>query len=155
MGEPGTTTFTINWLTDIDPLAQCNDGSPAAYYYAKGTGSSADLWVVYLEGSMFCWGQASCSGASLASAEDGDRALCSLAHASRATPDRYATHDYWMSSRAKPWQPNFAQGGIFATDGSSAWGQANRVYVKCVGLVAIRRVPGRVSSRCVLMCLVR
>ena len=64
VGEPGTTTFTINWLTDVDPLAQCNDGSPAAYYYAKGTGSSADLWVVYLEGSMFCWGQASCSGAS-------------------------------------------------------------------------------------------
>ena len=64
VGEPGTTTFSLNWLTDIDPLAQCNDGSPAAYYYAKGTGSSAHLWVVYLEGSMFCWGQASCSGAS-------------------------------------------------------------------------------------------
>ena len=35
-----------------------------------------------------------------------------------------------MSSKAKPWQPYFAQGGIFATDGSSAWGNANRVYVK-------------------------
>ena len=54
---------------------------------------------------MFCWGQASCQ-------------------------DRFATHDYWMSSKAKPWQPNFAQGGIFATDGSSAWGTANRIYVK-------------------------
>jgi hypothetical protein len=76
VGEAGTTTFTINWLTDIDPLAQCNDvrsryvaaccacadqryihsairqGSPAAYYYAPGYGSAADLWVVYLEGSV-------------------------------------------------------------------------------------------------------
>jgi hypothetical protein len=37
-----------------------------------------------------------------------------------------------VSSKAKPWQQYFAQGGIFATDGSSAWGQANRIYVKCV-----------------------
>ena len=54
----------------------------------------------------------------------------------RCCADRYATHDYWMSSKAKPWQPKFAQGGIFATDGSSAWGNANRVYVKCVAAAA-------------------
>ena len=29
------------------------------------------------------------------------------------------------------WAPEFAQGGIFATDGSSPWGSATRVYVKC------------------------
>jgi hypothetical protein len=40
VGTAGTTTFTLQWLTDIDPLAVCNDGSPAAYYYAPGSGSS-------------------------------------------------------------------------------------------------------------------
>jgi hypothetical protein len=35
-----------------------------------------------------------------------------------------------MSSVKKPWSLDFAQGGIFATDGSSPWGTANRVYVK-------------------------
>ena len=54
-------------------------------------------------------------------------------------------HDYWrvrslkatapltllrMSSTLKPWNYDFAQGGIFATDGSSPWGTANRIYVK-------------------------
>ena len=29
------------------------------------------------------------------------------------------------------WSSTMAQGGIFATDGSSPWGGANRVYVKC------------------------
>jgi hypothetical protein len=33
-----------------------------------------------------------------------------------------------MSS--KSWGTQLAQGGIFATDGSSPWGAANRVYIK-------------------------
>jgi hypothetical protein len=36
-----------------------------------------------------------------------------------------------MSSVLKPWETQFSQGGIFATDGSSPWGTANRAYVKC------------------------
>lgn len=39
------------------------------------------------------------------------------------------SHEFYMSS--KIWNSQMAQGGIFATDGSSAWGNANRVYVKC------------------------
>ena len=39
------------------------------------------------------------------------------------------------SSYPKAWATSFAQGGIFATDGTSAWGTANRVYVKCVALL--------------------
>ena len=46
--------------------------------------ATANLWLVYLEGSMFCWDAASCT-------------------------ERFATHDYWMSSKAKPWQTDFAQ----------------------------------------------
>ena len=37
---------------------------------------------------------------------------------------------YYMSSTAKAWSSEFAQGGIFATDGSSRWGNANRAYLK-------------------------
>ena len=58
-----------------------------------------------LDSQMFCWDESSCNM-------------------------RYATHDYYMSSIKKPWSYDFAQGGIFATDGSSPWGTANRVYVK-------------------------
>jgi len=41
------------------PLALCNDGSPGAYYYSKGAQGS-DLWMVFLEGGMWCWDEASC-----------------------------------------------------------------------------------------------
>ena len=50
MGTPGTSTLTLVYLADVDPLATCNDGSPAGYYFAPGSGSSSNLWVVYLEG---------------------------------------------------------------------------------------------------------
>jgi hypothetical protein len=39
-----------------------------------------------------------------------------------------ATHPYWMSSAQ--WADSMEQGGIFATDGSSGWSTANRVFVK-------------------------
>jgi len=32
------------------------------------------------------------------------------------------------------WTDEMAQGGIFATDGSSPWGSANRIFVKCVAV---------------------
>jgi hypothetical protein len=40
VGTLGTSTLTLNWLTAIDPLAVCNDGSPAGYYFAPGTGDA-------------------------------------------------------------------------------------------------------------------
>ena len=52
---------------------------------------------------MFCWSETSCN-------------------------ERYQDHQYWMSSTQ--WSSNMAQDGIFATDGSSPWGTANRVFVK-------------------------
>jgi hypothetical protein len=54
---------------------------------------------------MFCWDEPSCN-------------------------ERYEDHQYWMSSTK--WTSTMAQGGIFATDGSSPWGNANRIYIKCV-----------------------
>lgn len=41
------------------PLALCNDGSPAAYYYSEGT-QRLNLWLVFLEGGMWCWSEESC-----------------------------------------------------------------------------------------------
>lgn len=38
-------THTKNFLLQ----AVCNDGSPAAYFFAPGTGSGANIWLVYLE----------------------------------------------------------------------------------------------------------
>lgn len=60
---------------------------------------------------MFCWSEKSCS-------------------------IRMAGHSYWMSSLS--WAPTMVQGGIFATDGSSAWGNANRIFVKCAPPVSLR-----------------
>ena len=79
------------------------DGSPAAIFFAPGSGTGANEWLLFLEGSMFCWDQDSCT-------------------------ERYQTHPYWMSS--KGWAYEMAQGGIFATDGSSQWGTANRAFLK-------------------------
>ena len=35
--------------------ARCLDGSPAAYYFTKGSGSGADMWVVNLNGGGWCF----------------------------------------------------------------------------------------------------
>ena len=42
------------------PLAVCNDGSAAAYYYRRGAARS-QLWLIQLEGSGLCFSAASCS----------------------------------------------------------------------------------------------
>ena len=67
---------------------------------------------------MFCWDADSCN-------------------------ERYEDHQYWMSSTK--WAPEMAQGGIFATDGSSAWGTANRIYIKCVALWCRSAAPAACS----------
>mmetsp|Transcript_78084 Transcript_78084/g.220809 ORF Transcript_78084/g.220809 Transcript_78084/m.220809 type:complete len:406 (+) Transcript_78084:66-1283(+) len=42
------------------PLALCNDGSPAAYYFRPGADRSRQ-WLVFLEGGMWCWDRHSCA----------------------------------------------------------------------------------------------
>jgi Pectinacetylesterase len=59
--DESVSTLTLSSLSSVDPLAVCNDGTPGAYYYAPGQGSGSSLWLVYLEGSMFCWSKTSCS----------------------------------------------------------------------------------------------
>jgi hypothetical protein len=68
----------------------------------SSTGSN--VWVVYLEGSMFCWNGESCQ-------------------------DRYHTKPFFMSSAI--WANEMAQGGIFDDNPSmSAFADSNMIYLK-------------------------
>ena len=112
-------------LTDIDPLAVrhvclvcvlsvnsqgltvvvlqqvCNDGTSATYYFRKGA-STTNLWVLYLEGGMWCY-----------SAQ-----TCQLRW--RTTP--------WEMSNAK--LANYvALGGIFSVGRKNPWAEANVAYL--------------------------
>jgi hypothetical protein len=57
--------------------------------------------------------------------------------------ERYADHQYWMSSTG--WATSMAQGGIFNPDGPSAWGDANRIYLKY--WCAASAVPAAIHAR--------
>ncbi|CAH0683136.1 unnamed protein product [Spodoptera exigua] len=50
-------SLRLVWLTNTS--LTCNDGSPAGYYFRRG--SNSDHWVVYLEGGGYCWDTASCN----------------------------------------------------------------------------------------------
>lgn len=78
------------------------DGTPAAYYFAPGSGANSNVWLVYLEGAAYCFDAVSCG-------------------------DRKATLPYLMSSSS--FASQMSQDGIFSTT-NSAFATANRVYVK-------------------------
>ncbi len=64
------------------------------------------------QGAMYCWSQESCDL-------------------------RNTTDPYYMSSTS--WTPEMAQGGIFATDGTSPWGTANRCVRLWCGPLSVSR----------------
>jgi hypothetical protein len=44
-----------------DPLAVCNDGTPGAFYFAPATDAGkSQLFLVYLQGGMWCYDEPSC-----------------------------------------------------------------------------------------------
>ena len=105
-GGPKTATLTENLLhmqslANVDSLAVCNDGSPGAYYFQASTAGSS-LWVVYLQGGMWCWDQASCQA-------------------------RAAGTDFEMSSTN--WPATEQVGGVFSTSTANRWADANKVYL--------------------------
>ena len=55
------TLMTLTSLKATDAGAVCNDGSPAAYYFAPGSPSSK-TFLVYLSGGGQCYDAASCAG---------------------------------------------------------------------------------------------
>ena len=82
-------------------LQVCNDGSPGTYYFRKGD-STSNLWVLYLEGGMWCYSPSTCQTRF------------------QATP--------WEMSNAK--LANYvALGGIFSVGRKNPWANANIAYV--------------------------
>ena len=55
------TLMTLTSLKATDAGAVCNDGTPAAYYFAPGSPSSK-TFLVYLSGGGQCYDAASCAG---------------------------------------------------------------------------------------------
>ena len=62
--QPVTSTSTpmhLQWLSQIDPLAVCNDGSPGAYYFSPSTDSAySNYFVIHLPGGSQCYDSDSC-----------------------------------------------------------------------------------------------
>lgn len=98
-------TMGLIYLDAISTDAICNDGSPGAYYWqASKTGSP--LWIVYLQGGMWCWDEASCSA-------------------------RNASVAFEMTSAG--WPKTVKMGGIFSAAPANPWADANKVYLGCAG----------------------
>ena len=111
---PSPTTFNLISLNSTAyPEARCNDGTTPAYYYAPGT---SDTWIVFLQGGMWCWDEASCaqrwaSSPQLMSSSkwessmtktgifDGNPQLTPLSDANKVYIP-YCTSDGWMGNRA-------------------------------------------------------
>ena len=53
------TTLAKIDLTSIDPLAVCNDGTPAVYYW-KTSSNPTNKWLVFLNGGDQCYSKLSC-----------------------------------------------------------------------------------------------
>jgi hypothetical protein len=109
-GEP--VIGTKEGLSSIDPLAVCNDGSEAVYYFAAASNPDrARVWQIWLQGGGNCWDEASCSGR--------DKPLTST-----NIPD----------SEALCWGPCFPDtwpmpGGVLSSSDPS-FGGSNKAYVK-------------------------
>ena len=110
----GAPTMWLQGLLEIDPLAVCNDGSPAGFYFVPGT-TQSNIWLVYLEGGMWCVAAALCSKQALASSGPESFAPCARRCYDQTSCDyRFKNAGYSMSSST--WKDYFSQGGIFETN---------------------------------------
>jgi hypothetical protein len=99
--EPDASSMTLHYVTAYDDMATCNDGTSAGFYYAAG--SDPSLWLVYLQGGLWCYDQESC----LERASKGPQQISS-----------------------KSWGTTTTQDGIFDTDASNnPFAAANKVYI--------------------------
>ncbi len=98
---PGATVMTLQWTTKYDSGATCNDGTPSGFYYAAGTDPT--LWIVYLQGGLWCYDQESCM-------------------------ERAANGPQQISSTS--WGTTMAQGGIFdSVSTDNPFASANKIFV--------------------------
>ena len=93
--------LTLNLLNpDTYPEAVCNDGTPGAYWFAPGAAGNTQ-WLIYLQGGMWCYSEATCGA-------------------------RYQAGPFFMSSAGLPEQMNM--GGVFSDNPENPWASANKIY---------------------------
>ena len=49
--QAGAPTMWLQGVASYDPLAVCNDGTPAGFYFINAT-TQPDVFLLYLEGGM-------------------------------------------------------------------------------------------------------
>ena len=52
--QGGAPTMWLQGVASFDPLAVCNDGTPAGFYFINAT-TQPDVFLLYLEGGMCAW----------------------------------------------------------------------------------------------------
>ena len=58
---PTSTPLLLHSLSQIDPLAVCNDGTPGAYYFSPSTSQKfRNHFIIHLPGGSQCYDQPSC-----------------------------------------------------------------------------------------------
>ena len=63
-GAGGNVPLDLVLLSDAQGVAKgavCLDGTNPGFYYAKGSGSGANTWVLYFKGGGWCYNEASCA----------------------------------------------------------------------------------------------
>lgn len=93
--EPGA---NLHRVTLADPVARCNDGSPAVMFVARAATGDTGQWLLFLKGGGKCESYESCAA-------------------------RWCDTPEFMSSRGQP--TAIRAPGIFQLEGLSSW---NRVY---------------------------
>eukprot|EP00759_Apiculatamorpha_spiralis_P051534 PhF_6_TR525/c0_g1_i1/m.341/K19882/NOTUM; O-palmitoleoyl-L-serine hydrolase len=62
VGATSTSPITLQLHTLTNPLAVCNDGSPAGFYYRPSLSpSSSNYWIIQQQGGDWCYDNVTCS----------------------------------------------------------------------------------------------
>ncbi len=89
----------------VQRQAVCNDGTPAVYYFKRGSGADAAHWLIFFQGGGWCSSEPTCTR-------------------------RWSTQHYLMTSQGAP--STFEPGGIFSTSAQENPDFVNftQVYIK-------------------------
>jgi hypothetical protein len=121
-----------------DDRAQCIDGTPASYYYRRGTGAGLSKWHIHFQGGGWCYDAESCeyrSTTALGSSKD--------------YPECFSPHElsvaYFSSNRTEnPLLHNYHLVYVRYCDGGSFAGNAKQLYhvnlSLCLSLLSVSLV---------------
>jgi hypothetical protein len=100
----------LTWIDNaLARKAVCNDGTPAGYYLAPGSGAGATTWLIHLQGGGFCYDFDSCQ-----------------------RREQNPTQETSMSSSAWPLETVGNGNGLMSADPveNPDFNTANRVYIR-------------------------